>query len=154
VAASLLKQLVRSVNRLPSSLEKIYDDEKKERRAPTLSSLVDLFIIHPKQASCVVLFDAFDECGEQGLVYSQLIQRFHSEGIKVFITHRPHVIKSPEIDFGDFTRMEIRARDEDVGIHIRGQLALHEKAKRFENTFRDRIINAIMLKANGMYIFQ
>jgi hypothetical protein len=140
------------VNLLPSSLEKIYDEEKKERQAPTLSTFVDLFIIHAKQASYVVFFDAFDECGEQGLVYSQLIQRFHSEGIKVFITHRPHVLKNPGVDFEDFTQVEIRARDEDVAIHLRGQLALHEKAKRFEDTFRERIINAIMLKANGMYV--
>jgi hypothetical protein len=113
---------------------------------------VDLFVIHAKQGSYIVFFDAFDECGEQGQVYSQLIQRFHSEGIKVFITYRPHVLKNPEIDFKDFTRVEIRARDEDVGIHLRGQLALHEKAKRFEDTFIERIIKAIMLKANGMYV--
>jgi hypothetical protein len=151
VASSLLKQLVRVIQFIPSSLEQMYDYHKNETRAPTLSSLMDVFITQANHSFYIVFFDAFDECGEQGLVYSELVQRLYDEGMKVCITHRPHVLKSPEVDFQDFTRVEIRARDEYIESYIRAQLAMHQKPTQFDDTFRIRIINAILHQANGMY---
>jgi hypothetical protein len=129
----------------------MYDDVKMEMPGPTLSSLVDLFVTYAKQEPYVIFFETFDECGEQGLVKTQLIQKLHSDGIKVFVTYRPHVLQNPKADFQEFHPMVIQARNEDIELHIRAQLDLHENAKRFEETFKEKIINVIILKAKGMY---
>jgi hypothetical protein len=149
--ASLLKQLIYTTQSIPNDLEKMYDEDKKEKRRASLDGFVDLFINYAKLMSFVVLFDAFDECGEQGIVCSRLIQRFYNSGIKVFITHRPHVLKNPEIDFQEYTRIEIQARDEDIEGYIEEQLRMEEKAKRLDETFRTRIIDEIKHQAKGMY---
>jgi hypothetical protein len=147
---SLLKQLVCTMQSIPVALEKLYDEDKNEKRRPSLDGLVDLFIKHAKQMSCVILFDAFDECGEQGIVRSRLIQRFYNSGVKVFITHRPHVLTSPKSDFPEHTLLEIQARDEDIEGYIDKQLRMEEKAKRLDDTFRTRIIDDIKQQAKGM----
>jgi hypothetical protein len=129
----------------------MYEEDKNQKRRPSLDGFVELFIKHAKQLSCVILFDAFDECDEQGIVLSKLIEQFYNSGIKVFITHRPHILKNPEIDFQEFTRVEIQARDEDVETYIEGQLRMEEKAKRLNNDFKTTIIAEIRHQAKGMY---
>jgi hypothetical protein len=128
----------------------MYDEDKKEKRRPSLDAFVDLFIKHVKQVSFVVFFDAFDECGEQGIVCSRLIQRFYNSGIKAFITHRPHVLKNPEIDFQEYTSIEIQVQDEDIECYFNTQLRMEEKAKWLDNTLRARIIDEIKHQAKGM----
>jgi hypothetical protein len=128
----------------------MYDEDKKEKRRPSLDDLVDLFINHAKQMSCVILFDAFDECGEQGIVRSRLLQRFYSSGINVFITHRPHVLTGSMRDFPQHIVVEIQAHDEDIEGYIDRQLGMEEKAKRLDKTFRTRIVDDIKQQAKGM----
>jgi hypothetical protein len=135
---------------IPDVLENMYDEDRNEKRRPSLDGLVDSFINHAKRMSCVILFDAFDECGEQGIVRSRLLQRFYSSGIKVFITHRPHVLTGPKSDFPLHIVVEIQARDEDIEGYIDRQLRMVEKAKRLDNIFRTRIIDAIKQQAKGM----
>jgi methionine synthase II (cobalamin-independent) len=129
----------------------MYNDDINEKRPHTLSSFMDLFISCAKKDFFIILLDAFDECDEHERVYSQLIQPLYNAGIKVFITHRPHVIINPEIDFQDFTRMEIQARDEDIESYIRGQPKMQKKAKHLDDTFTLKIIEAIKHNAKGMY---
>ena len=129
----------------------MYHDDINDKRPHTLSSFVDLFISHAKKDSFIILLDAFDECGEQELVYSQVIQPLYNAGIKVFITHRPHIIIKPEVDFQDFMRVEIQAMDEDIESYIRGQPKMQKKAKHLDDTFTLEIIEAIKGKAKGMY---
>src|SRR5208282_3064807 len=109
--------------------ETMYDEAKTGSPRPILSAFVDLFIRYAKLASFIVFFDAFDECNQQGIVCSQLVRRIYNSGIKVFITHRPHVLQKPEADFEDFTVMEIRAHSEDIENYIAQQLEVEEKAK-------------------------
>lgn len=150
MVASLLKQLIYTIQSIPDALEKMYEEDKNEKRKPSLDGFVDLFMNHAKQVPCVILFDAFDECGEQGIVRSRLLQRFYSSGIKVFITHRPHVLTSPKRDFPRHIVVEIQARDEDIEGYIDRQLRMEEKSERLDNTFRTRIIEDIKQQAKGM----
>lgn len=129
----------------------MYDEDKNQMRRPSLDGFVELFMKHARQVSSVILFDAFDECHEQGVVFSRLIQRFYNSGIKVFITHRPQILKNPEIDFQGLTRVEIQARDEDVQAYIEEQLKMEEKAKRLDDEFKARIIAEIRHQTKGMY---
>jgi hypothetical protein len=128
----------------------IYDKVKTGSPKPTLSTFVDLFITHAKLASFMVLFDAFDECNKQGIVHSQLVQRMYNSGIWIFITHRPHILQTPEVDFKEFTRMEIRAQSEDIENYISQQLGMEERAKSLDGKFKAIIINKIRDEADGM----
>jgi hypothetical protein len=142
--------LIFSTKSIPFSLVSVYDKVKTGYPKPTLSTFVDLFITYAKLASFMVLFDAFDECNQQGIVYSQLIQRMYNSGIRIFITHRPHVLQNPEVDFEEFTRLEIRAQSEDIENYISKQLDIEETAKCLDGKFKDTIKNEIRDHANGM----
>ena len=129
----------------------MYDEDKKEKRRPSLDAFVELFIKHTKEMSFIVLFDAFDECGEQQTVQCQLIQRFYNSGLKIFITHRPHVFKSPEADFQEWTRVDIQARDDDIERYVKTELDMKAKERQFDSSLRVRIISEIKSQAKGMY---
>jgi hypothetical protein len=150
VIASLLKQLIFSIKTIPSTLQRMYNEAKSGSPRPILSDFVDIFIAQAKSASFVVLFDAFDECQQQGIVCSQIIQKMYASKIKISITHRPHVLQSPEFDFKEFTKMEIRAQGEDIENYISRQLEIEERAKRLTEIFKTVIIKEIKDQANGM----
>ena len=149
---SLTKQLVVSLQSVPSSLKTIYDEVEKNSSTPQLSDFVDLFLEYSKQHSIVVLFDAFDECGEQEIVISQLVLRFYKSGIKVFITHRPFVLKNPESHFENVVTQEIRARREDIEAYVDHQLKNKEMAKGcLDSQFKNGIVKQISDLADGVY---
>jgi hypothetical protein len=131
----------------------MYNEAKKESPRPILSAFVDVFITYAKLASFIILFDAFDECEYQGIMISQLIRRMYNSGIKVFITHRPHVLQNPKNDFEELNILEIQAHDEDIECYTIQRLIMEEKAKRLDDTFKSRIIKEIRDRAKGMYDF-
>jgi hypothetical protein len=150
VIANLLRQLISSIQIIPSDLETEYDRVKNGSPRPVLSAFINLFIKYAKSASFIVLFDAFDECKQQGVILSQLVRQMYNSGIKVFITHRPHVLQNPKADFNECTVMEIRARREDVQNYTAQQLDMEEKTKHLAETFKDTIIKEISAQANDM----
>lgn len=129
----------------------MYDKAKTGSPRPILSVFIDLFITYAKLASFIVLFDAFDECRQQGIIWSQLVGQMYSAGIKVFITHRPHVLQNPEADFEECTVTEIQAHREDVEKYIAQQIGMEEKVNHLTDTFKYRIMKNITKQANGMY---
>lgn len=151
VMASLLKQLIYAKQSIPCELEKMYDEDKKEKRRPSLDAFVQLFTKQTKEISFIVLFDAFDECGEQQTVQCQLIRRFYNSGLKIFITHRPHILKTPEADFREWTRVDIQARDEDIERYVKTELDTKAKERQLDSSLRARIMREIKSRANGMY---
>ena len=150
VIANLLRQLISSIQIIPSDLETEYDRVKNGSPRPVLSVFINLFIKYAKSASFIVLFDAFDECKQQGVILSQLVRQMYNSGIKVFITHRPHVLQNTKADFNECTVMEIRARREDVQNYTAQQLDMEEKTKHLAETFKDTIIKEISAQANDM----
>jgi hypothetical protein len=153
VIASLLKQFIYSIGEIPSQIVTMYNEAKKESPRPIVSAFVDVFITYVKSPSYVIFFDALDECNQQGFMISVLVQRMYNSGIKVFITHRPHILRNPENSFEERTRLEIRAHNEDIESHVAQQLRMAEKAQRLEKTFKDTIVKELRDKANGMYDF-
>ena len=151
VVVSLLKQLIYSTDTIPSQVITMYNEAKKEYPRPNLSAFVDVLITCAKLAPFVILFDGFDESDQRGIVWSKLIRPMYNSGIKVFITHRPHILQKSEIDFEEFTVMEIRAQDEDIEKYISQQLEVEEKTKRLHQAFKARIIKEIKHQAKEMY---
>lgn len=126
----------------------MYDKSKAGSPKPALSELVQLFITCAKLGSFIVLFDAFDECKEQGIVWSQIVRTIYTSGINVFITHRHHVLQKSD---AESTVVEIRAQDEDIEQYIVQKIKIEEKANRLPETFKARIIKDITKQAKGMY---
>lgn len=151
VIANLLKQLIYLIDTIPSQIMTMYNEAKKEYPRPILSAFVDVFITYAKLASFIILFDAFDECDQQGIMIFQLIRRMYNSGIKVFITHRPHILQKPEDNFEESTILKIRAHDEDIESYIAQQLEIGEKVQRLDKTFKNTIIKEIRDQAKGMY---
>jgi hypothetical protein len=128
----------------------MYDKAKTGSPRPILSVFIDLFIKYTKPASLIVIFDAFDECKQQGIIWSQVVRQMYNSGIKIFITHRPHLLLNPEADFNEFTIMEIRAHREDIENYVAQQVEVEPKTKRLTETFKTTIIKQISDQANGM----
>jgi hypothetical protein len=150
VIASLLRQLISSINIIPSDLKTQYDQVKQGQPRPTLSVLIDLLIKYTKLASFIFLFDAFDECKQQGIIWSRLVKEIYNSGIKVFITHRPHVLQRTKAAFEECTVVEIRARPGDIKMYIAQQLEMHENTQFLDETFKNTIIKEISHQANDM----
>jgi hypothetical protein len=150
VIATLLKQLIYLMKAIPHDLETKYDQTKNGYPRPVLAEFIDLFIKYAKPVSFIVLFDAFDECKHQGIIWSQLIRQMYDSGIKVFITHRPHVLQSPGTHFQECTVVEIQAHREDVENYIAQQLEMEEKAQLLSETFKTLIIRRISDQAKEM----
>lgn len=150
VIANLLTQLISSTKIIPPDLETEYDRVKNRSPRPVLSVFINLFIKYAKSASFIVLFDAFDECKERGTIWSQLVRQMYHSRIKVFITHRPHVLQNPKADFNECTILEIQARREDIENYIAQQLEMEENTKFLPKTFKDTIIKEISDQAHDM----
>lgn len=150
VIASLLKQLLFPFDTLPSALEAMYDKSKTGSPRPVLSDLVQLFITCSSRLPAVVLFDAFDECGNQRRIISELVVPLHKSGIRVCITTRPHVLQDLKHTFDSATIMEIRAQREDIETYLAHQL---EQSQRLNATFKADIIRKLSNHADGMYYF-
>jgi len=150
VITSLLKQLILWLKEIPSDLMTKYDEVKSGCPRPPRSVFVDLFIKHAKQRSFVVLFDAFDECDQRGIVLTEVIRLLYDSGIRTFITHRPHVLQNPDADFEDIFVKEIRAQSEDIEKYIAQQLEVEENSRRLSETFKASIINEIRDHAKDM----
>ena len=147
---SLLKQLIRLLKEIPCDLMTKYDEVKSGSPRPLRSVFVDLFIKYASQGSFIVLFDAFDECDQRGIVLSEIIRPMYNAGIRTFITHRHHVLQNPNADFEDICVTEIRAQGEDIEKYIGQQLELEENSRRLSETFKASIISEIRRHAQDM----
>jgi len=127
-----------------------YDEVKCGSPRPLRSIFVDLFIKYASQGSFIVLFDAFDECDQRGIVLSEIIRPIYNAGIHIFITHRPHVLQNPDADFEDIFIKEIRAQSEDIEKYIAQQLEVEENSRRLSETFKASIISEIRDRAKDM----
>jgi hypothetical protein len=150
VIASLFKQLIFLMKAIPSELKIKYDQSKTGTPRPTLADLTDLFIKYAKLVSLIVLFDAFDECKQQGIIFFQLVRQMYNSGIKVFITHRPHILQNPGAEFQECTITEIQAHREDVENYIAQRLEMEEKTQHLSEAFKNLIIKKISDQAKEM----
>jgi hypothetical protein len=152
VLASLLKQLVLSVDPLPRCLESHYQNfitSHEPPARPDLATLTDLFMQCTKQFERVfVMIDAFDECGQierQREKIVSVLQSLSESAVKVFVTTQPHLLDNLTSKHPS-TRLKIRAEKTDIQKYVKSHLS-KEVSKQLEND----IIKTICTESDGMY---
>jgi hypothetical protein len=138
VIRSLLKQLLRFLNFIPSELT------KPNTRTPDTWTFVRYFISSSAYFDDVyVLLDALDECTPEHLnSVISLIRRLMDVGIKVFCTGRPYLnnIKTLLNSPGE---IPVETQDKDMRLYISMRL---NSEWRYGDKFKQSILEAVTRK--------
>ena len=150
VAASLLKQIAWPPEKDHSSVKVIYDTIKLEESRPNRETVLKLFIQCAQSRNVRVIFDALDECKDEGLgEIFQLIQMISESQIGVFMTTRPHILGHLQTRFPNARVMEdIKADEEDIHNFLERRIQCNREF--IDPRFTDEIIREIG-GAQGMY---
>ncbi|EPS41921.1 hypothetical protein H072_4150 [Dactylellina haptotyla CBS 200.50] len=126
--ASLLKQLLRSLDCLPDNLRQLYNKHQskgaKISLEDTIHSLQAVVSIYTK---VFIIIDALDECQVDNNCRTKFISdilKLHARAdsdINIFTTSRP--ILGIKEKFANYPILEILAREEDVKRYLEGQIA-------------------------------
>jgi len=115
---------------------------------PTFSALIESLLVCSKQfGSVLVVFDAFDECGEseQQDILS-IIAQFVISGIAVCVTTRPHFVTELK-QIADAAVLEIRVHESNIRKYLHTRLEI----KSLSDQLKTNIIEALSPRAQGMY---
>jgi len=149
VVASLLKQLVLSLDHIPQEVTLTYE-QSQQRGRPDFDGMIKLFQGCAKEfSSVVVILDAFDECDEDETTrVLEMVGACLKSQIKVYITTRSHLLENVKSNVEQPFCLEIEAKNEDIEMFLTRQL---DNKKVTDSKLRDDIVKAIILKAQGMY---
>lgn len=135
----------------------LYHDHRQKQTRPTLAEWSKWLQFEVRRPSNVfIVIDALDECPEsEGTRESFLaaIQKLQPT-IRLLITSRH--IPTIERVFEMAAQVEIRASDEDVRRYLERRIASAPQLERHmikDQTLKDRIVSALVKKAEGMYVF-
>lgn len=159
VFSSLLRQILEATNTIPKELESHYSSRPSHRRENSMSideCLSFLQIACESFDRIFLVFDALDECiirddsnNEPRSKIITMIKRA-SRFATIFITSRPHVNLTQEIDCAC---LEIRATDSDMRSYLKARINNHKILRRIIDqspSLESRSIDTICSKANGM----
>lgn len=151
---------------LPAQLSKVYDQHYQNHSQPSYKDLKDIFHDIVQQFDSVFLvLDALDECALDQRVhlceFFAGIVEFHSCAdhlVKLFIASRKeHDIETAFLR-KSFPTIEVEAKkvDSDIELYVTAQIErrLDDGTLILNNIkLKDKILNALMTKAGGMYVF-
>ncbi|KAJ7582108.1 ankyrin repeat-containing domain protein [Mycena floridula] len=157
LVASILRQLLIG-NIIPDWLKPLYDSFKDERPlSQDLNTLVKALgsQIH-SYSNVYLVVDAFDECSED--IREDFLSRLRpltdSNRFHILVTSRP--LLSIESQFENDQRINVRAHDNDVRVHILDQIRKHKRLEKLvkggQAGFEDEMVRKIIEKAAGMFL--
>lgn len=162
-----IKQLCRRMKSLPTQLSKIYDQHYQNNSQPGYQDLHDIFHSIVQQFGSVFLvLDALDECAldqrAQLCEFFARIVEFHNRAdnglVKLFIASRKeHDIETAFLR-KSFPTIEVEAKkvDSDIQRYVTAEIErrLDDGTLTLNNiTLKDKILNALITNAGGMYVF-
>ncbi|KAL1614670.1 hypothetical protein SLS54_009543 [Diplodia seriata] len=155
---SLLRQIVEKESQISSRLSRLYDIFIKKQKQPSIGERTEVLI--KEAASLDVLYiviDAFDESSEMTRARPDLVQELRkiveNAGAQLLITARP--MRQAEIDPNRTKTLEIHASVADMRLYLEAQIDREERLSRIirpDPTLRERIVETIVSKANGMFL--
>lgn len=154
VLSSLVKQLASQIPHLPMEIEELYDRLQKQHRRPTSEELYTALLTASKAFGQVFfIFDALDECDpdDQRKDLLPFFHRLAKDGIKVFLTSRPHP-EDIQVSLHDATKIELSAKETDIGIYIQRRIDENPRASRLvgQGNCKDMIVSTLVDCAKGM----
>lgn len=155
LAASLLQQIVQGQPVVSDDIITIYNQHRRKQTRPSLAEYLKLLQSEIHHFSKVfIVIDALDECLDREGIRSFLpeLQKL-PPNTHLLVTSR--YIRDIEHEFEKAARLEIYARDEDVKSYVEARMGeQHQLVRHIEAdpTLRSTISDAIVQKANGMYV--
>lgn len=152
--ASLLQQLLQKRSFVPVEVKKAYETHNKRQSYPSLPEYVELLQTQMQAFSRVyVIIDALDECTQANDVRDDLL-----EGVMMLPTCASIMITSRyipdiEIQLENALRLDIRAHDEDVYLHVVGRLTAEKnwaRRIRLDSRLQSNIARSVVEKTHGM----
>ncbi|EEU34254.1 uncharacterized protein NECHADRAFT_85540 [Fusarium vanettenii 77-13-4] len=153
--ASILRQCIQHLNRLPDSVSALEGQCKGSSRRPSLDEL--LATLQSVSAGCSRLFivvDALDECqasdGCRASLLSELFKLRARCGVNIFATSRfiPDIVDT----FENGTTLEIRASSEDVERYVKGRMEHLQPFVRRNKQLQEEIKVGISAAVDGMFL--
>ena len=166
-----IKQICRRIELFPSELQDSYKKHYRNHSEPSTEDLKAIFrAIAQKFSRMFLVLDALDECtqeqrGELCSFFFDIVapkpgsKPTGRSTVKLFVTSR----KEPDIEraFGkrSFPTIEIEAAkvNDDIAVYTRAQINSRLADGRLtlkDMTLEDTILNALTVKAGGMYVFR
>jgi len=151
---NLLKQLLERNTSLSKEVQEVHDRHCQRETRPTFSELSGLLRLEARRiSSFFIVVDALDECSGGEDSAAGILRELESISTsRLMITGRPHVANIMS-RFGAFTRLEIRAADEDIGKYLETEInksIFLSECVQNDEALRSSIPNAIVKHAQGM----
>lgn len=150
----LLKQLATQIAHLPTGIASLYNKLQPKDEKPTLEEVYNALIEASRSFSRVFfVFDALDECrpDTQRRQLLPLFQRMGKDGIRLFLTSRPHP-EDIQNALCDAARIELSAQEQDIVAYIEQRINDNPRIRRLiqQAKCKDRVISELVDCAQGM----
>ena len=151
----LLKQLAQNQSSLPVSVQELYDRHNRNQTRPSFEDICRaLYSVAAMYSRVFIIIDALDECqvseGSRAMLLSEIFNLKQKCKVNIFATSRfvPEVTAS----FKEYTRLVIRAHDEDVRKYLEGRIS--RSSRNLLRTLPEDIKTNIIKAVDGMYVFR
>ncbi|KAM0799116.1 ankyrin repeat-containing domain protein [Usnea florida] len=154
--ASLLVQLLQKRSFIPREVEKAFEIHGSRQSYPTLPEYIELLKMQMDSLTRVyIIIDALDECTQTNGVRDELFEgvTMLPECVSIMITSR--YIPDLEILLENALRLDIRAHDEDVHIHVVSRLKAEKhwaRRIRLDSGLQSKIAKSIVERTHGMFL--
>lgn len=149
----LLRQLAQNQSSLPVSVKDLYERHNMNRTRPSFEDISKaLHSVAAMYSRVFIIVDALDECqvseGSRSLLLSEIFNLQQMCKVNIFATSRfiPEVIDN----FKEYTRLDIRAHDEDVRNYLEGRIS--RSSRKFLRSLPEDIKTKIIKAVDGMYV--
>jgi hypothetical protein len=150
LTASLLKQILQDHPRVSGRIKQFYEHHQERADRPTVGEITKVLKAQFTLFSKVfIIVDALDECPEDDGTRADLVETLRmlrAKNMKLMVTSRDIPSIDLAHDFEGVTRLDIRARDEDV----RAFVECHISRYRFTSDLKQSIVEKIAENVKGM----
>jgi hypothetical protein len=152
----LLKQILTTYSRVPSSAASLFQRIQRGKGLPSLENLIEILVdICAESDELFLVLDALDECDEninRRPILSLLERLVQSAAGRLFITSRSY---SPDINLTlrDCAQITIEATDSDVRAFLHAKIRDCKRMSKIINeTLREETVQVIVKNSEGMCV--
>jgi len=165
LVSSLLVQLCNQSDSHSAILSEFYSTHGDGSRQPNNNALIGCLrnvLKHPGQAPVYVIIDGLDECPntfgtpsprENVLLFLGDLVNLHLQNLHICITSRPEVDITTALDSLPFRTVSLHdesGQQQDIVTYVDAIVRTDPKIKRWREADKERVIEALTRKADGM----
>lgn len=161
---SVIVQLCRGAEKLPDSVQKLYDQFGRHQMEPSLGDLFEaLLSVIPGRDPCFIILDALDEFEREDeserkdvlAMLSQIVSR-GLKNLHILVTSRKESdiesILAPIVTGKLSLSQDSTEVDADIGVWVYHCLVTDFKLKRWSDSVKKEIETSLIDGAHGMYV--